>query len=224
MQTLEIQGVKLITMNDRICTSVLGILDKEKQGPLPFEPETLPFWEDLCSAAGALVLDIGGYTGLYSLVAAKAGANVVCFEPLERNRKRIQENADLNGFHWVVPRSEAVADKVGTATITTNLKAVGLSSGSSIVRRVGADALEVKTISIDSLFLPRVDAIKIDVERAEHLVLAGAHQTLKRCKPILIVEVLGEDEEAKVMAALPDDYCVQNRLDRRNWIMVHKDA
>lgn len=224
MQTVKIQGVELIALNDRICTSVLGILDKTAQGPLPFEPETLPYWEMLCRKEGAVALDIGGYTGLYALVAAKSGAKVVCFEPLERNRKRIQENADLNGVHWVVPRAEAVAEKVGKATITTNLKAVGLSSGSSIVKKVGADALEVKTISIDSLNLPRVDAIKIDVERAEHLVLAGAHETLKRCKPTLIVEVLGEEEESKVMAALPEEYYVKNRLDCRNWIMVSSHA
>lgn len=221
MDTVEIQGVKLITANDRICISVLGILDKEKQGPLPFEPETLPFWETLCCYKGAVVLDIGGYTGLYSLIAAQCGARAICFEPLERNRRRIQENADLNGVHWLVPRPEAVSDRVGTATITTNLKAVGLSSGSSIVKKVGADALEVKTISIDSLKLPRVDAIKIDVERAEHLVLAGAHETLRRCRPVLIVEVLGTDEEAAVMAALPEEYKVSQKLDKRNWIMVY---
>jgi FkbM family methyltransferase len=216
---IEIQGVKMLVENDRICISVLGILDKTKQGPLPFEPQTLPVWEDLCSAEGARVIDVGAYSGLYSLVARKAGARVTAFEPLERNRQRFLENAKLNGFDDLTVNAEAVSDKVGTATITTNLKAQGLSSGSSIVKVVGANHIPVPTVSIDSLGLKKLTAIKIDVERAEPLVLRGARETLERCRPTIIVEVLGPDEAAAVKASITG-YEVEKVLDKRNWVMV----
>ena len=46
----------------------------------------------------------------------------------------------------------------------------------------------VPVITIDSLNLPRVDLMKIDVEGMELEVLEGAQETIMRCKPILIVE------------------------------------
>lgn len=222
MDYLEISGVKLIIENDRICISVLGILDKAAQGPKPFEPASLPIWEKLCSQPGARVLDIGAYSGLYSLVAKKAGAHVIAFEPIQRNRLRFRENALLNGFHDLNVNQEAVSDTVGETIITTNLRAAGLSSGSSIVKRVGGDAVTVPTLTIDSLNLMHVTAMKIDVERAEPLVLAGARETLERCRPALLVEVLGPDEKAAVRAALPDFYEVTEIAVDRNWLLLPK--
>ena len=219
---LDIGGVKLLIENDRICISVLGILDKTAQGPKPFEPESLPVWEGWCSAPGARVLDIGAYTGLYSLIAKKAGAHVTAFEPIERNRLRFRENAELNGFHDLRANSEAVSDRCGDTFITTNLAARGLSSGSSIVKKVGADAVKVRTLTIDSLNLMNVTAMKIDVERAEPLVLAGARETLERCRPTLLVEVLGDEEKAAVRASLPDFYEVTEITLDRNWMLVPK--
>lgn len=216
---IEIQGVKLLVENDRICISVLGILDKATRGPLPFEPESLPVWESLCREPGAFILDIGAYSGLYSMVAAKAGGQGLAFEPLERNRRRWFDNAILNQISGIELRPEAVSDQVGHATITTNLKARGLSSGSSIVKKVGADALKVPTITIDSLNLEHCTAIKIDVERAEPLVLKGAKETLARLKPSLLIEVLGDDEKAAVLSSI-SGYHVERELDNRNWLML----
>lgn len=221
MDYLDIAGVKLIIESDRICISVLGILDKTKQGPKPFEPASLPVWEKLCSVPGAKVLDIGAYSGLYSLVAKKAGAHVIAFEPMERNRLRFRENAILNGFPDLKVNMEAVSDHCNGATIHTNLRAPFLSSGSSIVKNVGGDAVQVQTLSIDSLGLMHVTAMKIDVERAEPLVLAGARETLERCRPALLVEVLGDAEKAAVRAAVPDFYEVKAEMDR-NWLMLPK--
>jgi FkbM family methyltransferase len=218
-----IGGVGLIVENDRICISVLGILDKAARGPQPFEPESLAEWEKLCSKPGARVLDIGAYTGLYSLIARKAGAHVIAFEPLLRNRARFRENAILNGIDDLTINSEAVSDRCGDALIMTNL-AISLSSGASIVRKAGANAVKVPTLTIDSLNLAVCTAIKIDVERAETLVLAGAQETLLRCRPALLVEVLGDDEKAAVRAAVPDFYEVSKEMDTRNWLMLPRKA
>ena len=47
---------------------------------------------------------------------------------------------------------------------------------------------KVMLMSIDSLNLPRVDFIKIDVEGMELDVLKGAKQTLRRCEPMMLIE------------------------------------
>lgn len=44
-------------------------------------------------------------------------------------------------------------------------------------------------ITLDSLILPRVDFIKWDIEGFEHRAIAGAEQTIKRCRPKMMVEI-----------------------------------
>jgi FkbM family methyltransferase len=56
--------------------------------------------------------------------------------------------------------------------------------------------MPVQAITIDSLNLSRLDLLKIDVERMELDVLAGARQTISRHLPIIIVERLKTDEHA----------------------------
>jgi hypothetical protein len=74
-------------------------------------------------------------------------------------------------------------------------------------------------VTIDQMHLDGVRAVKIDVERAEPLVLAGARDTLRRCRPVLLVEALGEWERDAVLAAVPD-YRLEAVLDRRNLHLV----
>jgi len=55
---------------------------------------------------------------------------------------------------------------------------------------------EVATIRIDELALQQVKLIKIDAEGMEHKVLAGAAQTIRRCRPLIFVEYEKTDFEA----------------------------
>ena len=48
--------------------------------------------------------------------------------------------------------------------------------------------MPVQKIAIDTLELPRVDLIKLDIEGMEMDALAGAAQTVERCQPIVLVE------------------------------------
>ena len=64
----------------------------------------------------------------------------------------------------------------------------------------------VQMISIDSLGLPRLDLLKIDVEGMEAEVLAGAATTIGRTLPILIVEHIKSDREALVAALRSHGY------------------
>jgi FkbM family methyltransferase len=203
-----VAGVKLISSGDRIVAKV--------RAGETFEPESLEAWRELC-AAGGMALDIGAYTGLYAIIAAQAGCKVMAFEPLPKNAQRCRQNFAANGVD--VELIEAVvADRVGMGEITVNQNVVGLTSGASLIRKTGVKRA-VRSLTVDSLNLPQVTAIKIDVERAEPLVLNGARKTLERLRPVLLVEVLGDDEKAAVRAAVPS-YRVKREMDGRNWLMV----
>lgn len=198
-------AVRLISDGDRIVASL------KDRGP--FEPNTLARWAELCRA-GETVVDVGAYTGLFTISARLLGARCIAFEPMPANRARLKANAELNRVSDKV-NSEAVSDTVGRAELTYN--PIPYTSGASLARRKGVH-LDVAVLTIDSLRLQQVSAIKIDVERAEPLVLAGARETLARCRPTLIVEVLGEDEGQAVLASI-DGYRHVDTLDVRNWIM-----
>ncbi len=47
----------------------------------------------------------------------------------------------------------------------------------------------IKCITIDSLELDRLDFIKIDCEGFEHKILKGAEKTIKKFKPVMVIEI-----------------------------------
>lgn len=199
--------VKLISDGDRICDHVTA--------GNQFEPESLKAWAGLCKNGGTAI-DVGGYTGLFAIAAAKMGCRVVCFEPMPLNAARLLENCSLNQV--TVELHHAVAtDMSGTTNLTYNPKVQGMTSGASLIRKKGYQ-LPVKAMTIDELDLNPV-AIKIDVERAEHLVLAGARETLLKRRPALLVEVLDEAAQDRVSKAVTG-YRIERVLDVRNWLML----
>lgn len=68
----------------------------------------------------------------------------------------------------------------------------------------GAPTCTADLFAIDSLGLSRCDLIKLDVEGMEDEALAGATQTIWRCKPILFVETVKSDKEL-ISAALRNE-------------------
>lgn len=189
-----------------------------------FEGTTLLRWVDICSRGGT-VLDIGAYSGLFSIIAAKLGCDVIAFEPMPTHVERCKENFDINSVKVDI-RHVCITNKVGPSRILYNPRVPFLTSGASLIRPSGGNGsraesqpLPVDGITIDSLELPQCTAIKIDVERGEPLVLAGAKETLARCKPSMIVEVLGQMEKEDVQKAVIG-YYVAEEMDIRNWLML----
>ena len=77
----------------------------------------------------------------------------------------------------------------------------------------------VQAITIDSLALPRLDLLKIDVERMELEVLEGARGTIARLRPIIIVEQLKTDTAA--LAAVLDSHGYRRFDMGMNILAVH---
>lgn len=213
-------SVELEEHGDRICASI--------RNGKPFEPETLAVWGRLCLAAkGQTVVDAGAYSGLFSIAAALLGCWPRAFEPLPGNQTRIVHNAHLNGGQELRNRIKlhrmALSDRAGTVGLNYNPAVTGLTSGASIVNaklgNMPSAVMLVETRTLDSFVLDDVAVIKIDVERAEPEVLRGARETLARCRPTILLEVLGEAEEKAVLSAV-EGYQVAGRLDGRNWMLT----
>lgn len=186
----------LLKDDDRIAQSVLG--------GKPFEPDTLDFFVHQCKKAALdeVFLDIGCYSGLFSILALKEGLTPIGFEPFPPNQAQIEWNMDLNKAHFELSRV-ALSDKTGEARFGHT--DVHLTSGGSLERKSG-NGLTVQTMRLDDFYPkatgrnlpPRVAIIKMDVERHEPAVIRGGRELIKRYRPVMIIEANDADMVAAV--------------------------
>ncbi len=146
-------------------------------------------------------LDVGANQGELTLVAARKASRgqVFAFEPVPEWFQLLSENIALNGFGHVTAVPAALAEQEGTVEMFTSSDRqlhAGFHEGLSTFHRTEYRNVPVgqfPTTSMDAFVaskgLQRVDLIKIDVEGAEKAVLAGAQETLRRFRPMLILEL-----------------------------------
>ncbi len=127
-----------------------------------------------------VVYDVGGFNGVYGIVAAtiNPAAVVHIFEPDPVNITHIEENVRLNGVRNCVVERKAVGDEDGFLLFA--------GDGSTGGRLSPQGTLRVPVVRLDSYEAP--DLVKIDVEGGECAVLRGAQQALQRA-PSMLLEV-----------------------------------
>jgi FkbM family methyltransferase len=140
--------------------------------------------------AGAIVLDIGANIGAHTIPIAQlvgSGGVVVAFEPQPTLHKILCANLVLNSIPNVLTYAMALGDCEGECLIP-----VLDYSQSNNFGGIGMDMVEegeaVPLSKLDAFQLERVDFIKLDVEGFESKVLAGAIDTIARCRPIMYIE------------------------------------
>lgn len=143
---------------------------------------------------GDVVLDIGAHAGVFAVPASDAvgpTGRVVAFEPNPNILPLLRRNLRDNGCENVSVEERAVTDASERAVLTEHERSVGFAS----LRSFGGEtaSFEVETVSVDAYVEQssvRPDLIKVDVEGAEGLVLAGTRQTLKgRSGCVLVLEL-----------------------------------
>ena len=129
-----------------------------------------------------LVLDVGSHTGFYALLAARRrpGVRVIAVEPDSYNVAALRANVRATAAPIELV-AKAASDRSGRAVFHQNLGTVG----SSLVERQGTGPIrvvEAETTTIDEIVgdaAPGAVLLKLDVEGAECLALAGAERTLR---------------------------------------------
>jgi FkbM family methyltransferase len=164
-----------------------------------YEPLQVALWSQLLAhRKEAVVLDIGANIGFYSLLAAAQASvsRVVSFEPnplvLPTLRYNVRLNQSLRGK--VVVAAVAVGEANGTVRFHRNYEPHNLGLGSMRASTADPFTVDVPIVRLDTYLssqrLDRVDVIKIDVEGAEHLVIAGLKAWLEsHARPTIVIEV-----------------------------------
>ena len=172
-------------------------------GLFGFESETSQlFYEGL--QKGMTVLDVGAHDGYFSLLAASKGCRVFAFEPSTMTRFPLREHIAVNRLDvTVVP--VALSDHAGHADLY--LTQGSTDSGASLDAQYGGKTERVRVTTLDQFVdyfgIEEVHIIKVDVERLEPMVLAGAANTIRRFRPVIYCEVLPSVDVATMEAALP---------------------
>ncbi|CCE02055.1 FkbM family methyltransferase [Bradyrhizobium sp. STM 3809] len=139
---------------------------------------------------GDIVCDVGANKGsfLYWLARWSAPGRVIAFEPQPDLADGLARMCSQFALDNVVVEPRAAFSCTSRKTLFVP---DGHQPGASLLQPAErSKAIAVQTVALDD-YLPangHVSAIKIDVEGAELDVLRGAERTLRRCRPLLVVE------------------------------------
>ena len=128
-----------------------------------------------------ICIDIGANVGLWSCDLVKHFDQVIAFEP-------VQEFIDCFEKNVVATNYTMHRMALGRTESFINMNIVQGNTGHSHINKesFGRGTIPLKTL--DSFNFTNVDMIKIDVEGFEEEILAGAMETIKLNKPILVIE------------------------------------
>jgi len=136
-------------------------------------------------------VDGGAHIGLYTVLGSRRARRVVAFEPDPYNLTALRANVARARCTNVEVRADALADRSGSASFRAFRSTIG---SSLIARKAGKyHEVEVDLAALDDVLDPgdlEDLVIKLDVEGAERLALAGMRNTIRDARNLRIfVEV-----------------------------------
>lgn len=138
---------------------------------------------------GSVVIEVGAHIGTHTVrMGQLAGpwGRVYAFEPQRKIYRELHHNLALNGVTNVVALRMAIGSGE-TRIIEMNPATPGNEGGTGV--GAGGDAAELR--SLDSFGFERLSLLKIDVETYENEVLDGALDTIRRNRPVMLIEIMG---------------------------------
>lgn len=142
-------------------------------------------WARALLSPGGTFLDIGAHAGYFSLLAAdRVGPNgqVYAIEPNPRTFAALDSHLAINGVANVTAMMCGLADRPGS--IPLHAPPSSLDYNATVLPRSGWTRVDVPARTLDDCVrewgVERIDLMKIDVEGAEPLVLAGGAESLRR--------------------------------------------
>lgn len=184
-----------------------------------WEPHLVACFRRICRP-GLVAFDIGANLGYHTLLlAGLVGGEGKCyaFEPNSENCRLILLGRERNKFANINLMPFALSDESGWAYFSAHLG----SNGGLIAKRVlsQGEGVIVPVFTLDSLSLPNVDVLKVDVEGAEFRVLRGGEALLRRSRPAIISE-FSIEMTTRVSGVSPEDYLTWiERMDYKIYVL-----
>ena len=150
---------------------------------------------------GMVVVDVGANIGYNTLLASKRVNNgkVYAFEPDPRCYELLTDNIKINNYHNTICDPRALAETYGNFSIyldehhlsSTTISKQNLQNNLGNNNTFGGK-IEVEKITLDDYFNEisesrSVDFLKMNIQGAEGLVIAGSKNTIKKSNNMIIL-------------------------------------
>lgn len=135
---------------------------------------------------GATFVDVGANVGYFSVLGSQLvgpSGRVFSFEPDERTLMILRANLWRHRCSNAVVVPAAAYEETGHVAFTVNSE----GRAGSVVAPGEDTGVAVPCARLDDVLDGPVDVLKIDVEQAEHLVVRGAEETIRRCPGLVVV-------------------------------------
>ena len=118
------------------------------------------------------------------------GGKVIAFEPMSWAYSKLKHNIELNDFNNIV------IEKIALSSVNQRAQNIYFRSSWTIDPGSSSNAKkkeDINFITLDEYVrrnkINRIDFIKLDVDGYEYKIIQGARDTLKRDKPLIIIEL-----------------------------------
>jgi FkbM family methyltransferase len=169
-----------------------------------FEANLANFFINLIKE-GDVFLDVGAHVGYYSMLAShlvgKTTGQVHSFEPTPRTFNTLKENAssknNISVNNYAVLNKKTKIEFFDYGPKYSAFNSYKNRTGEEMKFLTVPEKVIAETISLDDYcknknIKPTV--IKIDAEGAEHLILLAMENILTNIKPVITIEVAGDEE------------------------------
>jgi len=155
----------------------------EDEGRLDHDQNTLPILRKLV-APGFVVVDVGANIGDHTIAYSDWVGSAGTVLAFECNPEALEcLGLNMKGRGNVQIFDVALWSEKGSLKLHRDNN-VGASHVTN-----DPHSGTIRAVTLDSYHLPRLDFMKIDAEGCEAEILKGSVETLKRCRPILCLEV-----------------------------------
>jgi len=137
-----------------------------------------------------VALDVGANVGLWSRDLVKKFGKVIAFEPVGLFRDCLEKNVTGSNF-FISPLALGDQDTTAKMNITEG------NTGHTHIDPSSIGSGDITVVKLDNLGIDDVDYIKMDCEGFEYRVIQGAEQTIKKCRPVIVVEQKPHDMYSK---------------------------
>jgi FkbM family methyltransferase len=176
------------------------------------------------------ILDLGSNIGITVVPLAKRASKgkIFCFEPIPLHIKTLKRIKAFFHLSNIEIFETALGEEKGELTMVMpvmyNVKFQGFCH---VVENESdkekGDLFSVHADRLDNFrelqMLPKIDAIKIDVENFEYPVLLGAAELLKHHKPIIFCELWDNEKRTRTINFLKNNFGYQVRVLENNQLV-----
>ena len=223
---LRFINVREVIANDIFYSGIFG----------NYEGETLRLWYEISKEVNGLVLDIGAYSGIYSLVAASANkqSSIVAFEPHPNNFDLLCKNIQINEFSNITSDNRAISNKTGKALFYNYFVGEIENTGFTLINHryvyPESSSISCATISFKEYLESNhkeqiLSLVKLDIERAELIVLKDGIERIQRDQTIIFCEILDRESIFKIQSLFKKiDYVFINIHDDKKRLIYSRTS